>query len=164
MNTLHPTTKLVNEDQPMTLFGEKTPRAVIYKSESHKLHQAFSVKKDKVIHQGMPVALDTEGNIEPYIPDGAGSQVYLGIAVTDNINPAYQAQRDFPVEVTVAVEAFMVVNWVAKEVMGCGYVKPTNTLLIDRFITAESSVDEETKFISIVPADEVNDIIQVLVR
>lgn len=163
MNTLHPTTKLVNEDQPMTLFGEKTPRAVIYKSESHKLHQAFSVKKDKTIHQGMPVALDTDGNIEPYIPDGDGSKVYLGIALTDNINPAYQAQRNFPVEVTVAVEAFMVVNWVANKGMVCGYVKPTNTLLIDRFITAEAS-DDETKFISIVPADEANDIIQVLVR
>lgn len=161
MNT-HPTTKLVNQDQPMTLFGEKTPRAVIYKSESHKLHQAFCVKESKVIHQGMPVALDTDGNIEPYIPDES-SQVYLGIAVTDNINPAYQAQRNFPVEVTVAVEAFMVVNWVAKEAMECGYVKPTNILLIDRFITAESS-DKETKFISIVPADEANDIIQVLVR
>lgn len=58
MNT-HPTTKLVNQDQPMTLFGEKTPRAVIYKSESNKLHQAFCVKENKVIHQGMPVALDT---------------------------------------------------------------------------------------------------------
>jgi hypothetical protein len=57
MNT-HPTTKLVNQDQPMTLFGEKTPRAVIYKSESNKLHQAFCVKENKVIHQGMPVALD----------------------------------------------------------------------------------------------------------
>ena len=164
MNTLHPTTKLVNEDQPMTLFGEKTPRAVIYKSESNKLHQAFCVKKDKIIHQGMPVALDTEGNIEPFIPGGDdSSQVYLGIAVTDNINPAYQAQRNFPVEVTVAVEAFMVVNWVAKETMECGYVKPTDKLLIDRFITAEAS-KEETKFISIVPADEANDIIQVLVR
>ena len=153
MNT-HPTTKLVNQDQPMTLFGEKTPRAVIYKSESNKLHQAFCVKENKVIHQGMPVALDTDGNIEPYIPGGDGSQVYLGIAVTDNINPAYQAQRNFLV---------MVVNWVAKEAMECGYVKPTNTLLIDRFITAETS-DDETKFISIVPADEANDIIQVLVR
>lgn len=163
MNT-HPTTKLVNQDQPMTLFGEKTPRAVIYKSESHKLHQAFCVKENKVIHQGMPVALDTDGTIEPYIPDSKnGSQVYLGIAVTDNINPAYQAQINFPVEVTVAVEAFMVVNWVAKNAMVCGYVKPTDTLLIDRFIIAEASADE-TKFISIVQADEANDIIQVLVR
>ena len=33
------------------LFGEKTPRAVIYKSESNKLHQAFCVKENKVIHQ-----------------------------------------------------------------------------------------------------------------
>ena len=162
MNT-HPTTKLLTQDQPMTLIGEKTPRAVIYKSESHMLHQAFCVKENKVIHQGMPVALDTDGNIEPYIPGGDGSQVYLGIAVTDNINPAYQTQRNFPVEVTVAVEAFMVVNWVAKDAMECGYVKPTDTLLIDRFITAETS-DDETKFISIVPADEANDIIQVLVR
>lgn len=40
-------TKIVNKDQAMTLFGEKTPRAVIYKSESHKLHQAFNVKKEK---------------------------------------------------------------------------------------------------------------------
>ena len=45
--------------------------AVIYKSESHKLHQAFCVKENKVIHQGMPVALDTDGNIEPYIPDAS---------------------------------------------------------------------------------------------
>lgn len=163
MNTLHPTTKLVNEDQPMTLFGEKTPRAVIYKSESHKLHQAFCVAEGKKIHQGMPVALDAYGNIEPFIPGGTGSQVYLGIAVTDNINPAYQAQRNYPVEVTVAVEAYMVLNWVAKEAMDCGYVNPTETLLIDRFVTAEASTDE-TKFISIVPADEANDIIQVLVR
>ena len=36
-------------------------------------------------------------------------------------------------------------------------------VVIDRFITAETSADE-TKFISIVPADEANDIIQVLVR
>ena len=32
------------------------------------------------------------------------SQVYLGVAVTDNVNPAYQPQRNFPVEVTVAME------------------------------------------------------------
>lgn len=37
-------TKIVNDPQQLTLFGERTPRAVIYKSESHKLHQAFNVK------------------------------------------------------------------------------------------------------------------------
>ena len=110
-------TKIVNDPQQMTLFGERTPRAVIYKSESHKLHQAFNVKADTKIVQGMAVALGTDGLIEPFIPGGAGSQVYLGIAVTDNVNPAYQPQRNFPVEVTVAVQGYMILNWVAKEAL-----------------------------------------------
>ena len=42
-------TNIVNMDQPMTLFGSKTPKTVIYKSESHKLHQAFTVKQGEII-------------------------------------------------------------------------------------------------------------------
>lgn len=157
------TTKIVNNPQQMTLFGKRTPRAVIYKSESHKLHQAFNVKAGVKIVQGMPVALGTDGLIEPFIPGGAGSQVYLGIAVTDNINPAYQPQRNFPVEVTVAVQGYMILNWVAKEALDCGYINPTENLLHDRFVIAEASTDE-SQFIAITPADEANDVIQVLIR
>ena len=157
------TTKIVNNPQQMTLFGERTPRAVIYKSESHKLHQAFNVKAGVKIVQGMPVALGTDGLIEPFIPGGAGSQVYLGIAVTDNINPAYQPQRNFPVEVTVAVQGYMILNWVAKEALDCGYINPTENLLHDRFVIAEASTDE-SQFIAITSADEANDVIQVLIR
>lgn len=156
-------TKIVNDPQQMTLFGERTPRAVIYKSESHKLHQAFNVKADTKIVQGMAVALGTDGLIEPFIPGGAGSQVYLGIAVTDNVNPAYQPQRNFPVEVTVAVQGYMILNWVAKEDLNCGYINPTADLLHDRFTIAEASTDE-SQFIAITPADEANDVIQVLIR
>ena len=157
------TTKIVNNPQQMTLFGERTPRAVIYKSESHKLHQAFNVKACVKIVQGMQVALGTAALIEPFIPGGAGSQVYLGIAVTDNINPAYQPQRNFPVEVTVAVQGYMILNWVAKEALDCGYINPTENLLHDRFVIAEASTDE-SQFIAITPADEANDVIQVLIR
>lgn len=156
-------TKIVNDPQQLTLFGERTPRAVIYKSESHKLHQAFCVKANAKIVQGMPVALGADGLIEPFIPGGTGSQVYLGIAVTDNINPAYQGQRNFPVEVTVAVQGYMILNWVAKAEMECGYVAPTENLLHDRFPIAETSSDE-TNFIAITPADEANEVIQVLIR
>ena len=53
-------TKIVNDPQQLTLFGERTPRAVIYKSESHKLHQAFNVKAGEKIVQGMPVALNED--------------------------------------------------------------------------------------------------------
>lgn len=158
-----PTTQLVNDPQPLTLFGQKTPRAVIYKSESHKLHQAFCVKEGQKIVQGMPVALGQDGLIEPFIPEGDGSQIYLGVAVTDNVNPAYGPQRNYPVEVTVAVEGYMICNWVATAAIYAGYVAPMGTLLNDRFIIAQSSV-EETKFISLLPADEANDVIQVLIR
>lgn len=156
-------TKIVNDPQQMTLFGERTPRAVIYKSESHKLHQAFNVKADTKIVQGMAVALGTDGLIEPFIPGGASSQVYLGIAVTDNVNPAYQPQRNFPVEVTVAVQGYMILNWVAKGALDCGYINPTADLLHDRFTIAEAATDE-SQFIAITPADEANDVIQVLIR
>lgn len=155
-------TKIVNDPQQMTLFGERTPRAVIYKSESHKLHQAFNVKADTKIVQGMAVALGTDGLIEPFIPGGA-NQVYLGIAVTDNVNPAYQPQRNFPVEVTVAVQGYMILNWVAKKALNCGYINPTAELLHDRFTIAEAATDE-SQFIAITPADEANDVIQVLIR
>ncbi len=148
------------KETPMTLFGEKTPRVVIYKSESHKLHQAFCVKDDEKIVKGMPVALETDGKISPY---KSADQVYLGIAVTDNINPAYGAQRNFPVEVTVMMEGFAIVNWVAKEALQCGYVLPDGTLLNDRFSVAATSA-EETHFIAINPADEANELIQVIIR
>ena len=154
-------TKIVNDPQQLTLFGERTPRAVIYKSESHKLHQAFNVKAGEKIVQGMPVALNEEGLIYPCTD--TATQVYLGVAVTDNVNPAYQPQRNFPVEVTVAVQGYMILNWVAKEALDCGYINPTADLLHDRFVIAEASTDE-SQFIAITPADEANDVIQVLIR
>lgn len=163
-------TKIVNKDQPMTLFGEKTPRAVIYKSESHKLHQAFCVKDGETILQGMPVALREDGLIEPYTESGLiepyteSIQVYIGVAVTDNVNPAYQAQNKFPVEVTVAVEGYMICNWVSNAAdLKAGYVIPSGDLLNGRFVKADQSPDA-TPFIAITPADEANEVIQVLIK
>lgn len=147
-----------NQDQPQTIIGQKTPRAQIFKSESHKLNQAFCPKRGDIITQGMPVKLNGDGTISPYTGEG----IYLGIAHTDNISPAYQAQRGFPVEVTVMVEAFAIVHAaVAAELTTCGYVKPTDTLA-GRFVTYEASTDE-TKFINITPAAP-GEVMQVLVR
>ena len=55
----------------------------------------------------------------------------------------------------------MAVNWVAKEAMEWKVKNPQIPVLIDRFITAETSAMKQ-KFISIVPADEANGIIQVI--
>lgn len=146
-------------ETPLTILGSKTPRAVIYKSESHKLHQAFNVKSGQMVVKGQPVKLETDGTISPY----TGTGVYLGIAVTDSVNPAYQAQRNFPVEVTVMVEGFAIVNWVAAEgSTPAGYLTPGSDLLNSRYVKATTSV-AETKFIGLNTADS-NEIIQVLVR
>lgn len=158
-------TKIVNDPQQLTLLGEKrerTPRAVIYKSESHKLHQAFNVKAGEKIVQGMPVALDKEGLIYPCID--TATQVYLGVAVTDNVNPAYQPQRNFPVEVTVAMEGYMICNWVSNdESIEAGYVTPNGKLLNDRFVKATHQATS-TQFIALNPAEEANEVIQVLIK
>ena len=146
-------------ETPMTLVGQKTPRAVIYKSESHKLHQAFCVKADTKIVKGQPVKLETDGTISPY----TGTGIYLGIAVTDNINPAYHAQRNFPVEVTVMVEGFAIVNWVAAaDSTPAGYVTPGAALLNDRYVKGTTS-SSETKCIAR-NAGDTNEVIQVLVK
>jgi hypothetical protein len=155
------------KNQPLTLMGEVTPRTVIYKHESHKLHQAFMAKVDnsthkpEVIVKGQPVALNTDGSISPY--KGQASEIYLGIAVTDSVNPAYAAQRNFPAEVTVAVEAFAICNYISSATFQCGYVKPTGTVKQDRFVEVATSTTE-TKFIAINPADAANELVQVLVR
>lgn len=150
-----------NNPQPMTLMGERTPRAFIYKSESHKLNQAFNVKAGEKIYQGMPVQLEKDGTIAPYL--GAKDAIYLGIAHTDNIAPAYQAQRGFPVEVTVMVEGYAVVHGYPKaDLDECGYVMPTSDTVGLGFVKYEAS-EAETKFINITPANT-GEVMQILVR
>lgn len=156
---------MLNET-PLTIQGQKTPKVQIYKSESHKLHQAFAVKlteagTPEVIVKGQPTKLNTDGTISAY----TGTGVYLGIAVTDSINPAYGAQRNYPVEVTVMVRGFAVVNMVAAAAQNAGYVTPTSTLLNNRFVTAgASSGGAVTNFIAITPATAANDVIQVIAQ
>ncbi len=151
----------MNKNVPLTLMGEQTPKVVIFKSESHKLCEAFNVAEGKTIIKGMAVALNEDGNITPFT--GAEGEVYLGIAITDNVNPAYRAQRNFPVEVTVMVEAFAVVHKVSNGEVKPGYVKPTGTV-INKMYEEVAQSTTETKFISIDAADDANQILRVLVR
>lgn len=145
----------------LTMWGEETLRATIYKSESHKLHQSFTVKSEKKIYQGQPVALNNDGTIQPYT--GVAGEIYLGIAVTDSINPAYQPQRNVALEVTVAVEGFMICNWVSKDALSAGYVNVDGTMFSDHFTIAATS-ETATNFIALNSADAANEVIQVLVK
>ena len=151
----------INENQALRKVGIPTPQTVIYKSESHKLHQAFPVKKNgkdvTEIVPGQPVELNTDGTIQPY----AGTGIYLGIAVTDSQNPAYPEGALGP-EVTVMVEAFAVVYGVAKAQMDCGYVTPSAKPAGDAYTPYAKGTN--TNFINITPGAEADDLIQVLVR
>lgn len=143
--------------------GGRTPQAVIYKSESHKLHQAFPVKDGDTIVQSQPVKLNTDGTISPYT--GTEGEVYLGIAVNYSKYPAYPATAD-GVEVTVMMEGFAVIHGIAKtDITTTGYVQTDGTLdASGTYLNfSPSTSGAETKFIAINVA-EMDDLVQILVK
>ena len=158
----------INKNQMLRKVGVPTPQTVIYKSESHKLHQAFPAKKNAgvvvEIVPGQPVKLNADGTVEPY----AGSGIYLGIAVTDSQNPCYPEGELGP-EVTVMVEAFAVVYGVvatgASGALACGYVAPGAKAAGEAYVPYNASAGgAESNFVNITPGSEAGELIQVLVR
>lgn len=156
-----------------TKFGGTTPRVVIYKSESHKLHQAFPVK-DSVnvkIYAGNPVAITADGKIE--LLTNANEANYLGIAVTDSTNPAYKESANAgPVEVTVAVQGFMIINAISETVLNAGPVEigtgMDDTNHFTKFKTfTQAGADAAIRpvnFISLTKASAKDELIQVLCK
>ena len=154
-----------------TKFGGTTPRVVIYKSESHKLHQAFPVKASVKIYAGNPVAITTDGTIELLTKDNEAN--YLGIAVTDNNNPAYKESANAgPVEVTVAVQGFMIINAISEAALNAGPVEigtgmdATNHFTKFKTFTQAGAADatRPVNFISLTKASAKDELIQVLCK
>ena len=152
-----------------TKFGGTTPRVVIYKSESHKLHQAFPVKASVKIYAGNPVAITADGTIELLTK---GNEVnYLGIAVTDNINPAYKESANAgPVEVTVAVQGFMIINAISEAALNAGPVEigtgmdATNHFTKFKTFPLADAATRPMNFISLTKASAKDELIQVLCK
>lgn len=154
-----------------TKFGGTTPRVVIYKSESHKLHQAFLVKAPVKIYAGNPVAITADGTIELLTRENEAN--YLGIAVTDNNNPAYKESANAgPVEVTVAVQGFMIINAISEASLNAGPVEigtgmdATNHFTkFKKFTQAEAAAaTRPVNFISLTKASAKDELIQVLCK
>lgn len=154
-----------------TKFGGTTPRVVIYKSESHKLHQAFPVEPSVNIYAGNPVAITPEGTIELLTKGNEAN--YLGIAVTDNINPAYKESANAgSVEVTVAVQGFMIINAISEAVLDAGPVEigtgmdATNHFTkFKTFTQADAAAaTRPVNFISLTKASAKDELIQVLCK
>lgn len=155
-----------------TKFRGTTPRVVIYKSESHKLHQAFPVKTSEnpvKIYAGNPVAITIDGTIELLTKDNEAN--YLGIAVTDNINPAYKESANAgPVEVTVAVQGFMIINAISEAPLDAGPVEigtgmdDTNHFTKFKTFTQADAATRPVNFISLTQASAKDELIQVLCK
>ena len=154
-----------------TKFGGTTPRVVIYKSESHKLHQAFPVKASVKIYAGNPVAITVEGTIELLTKDNEAN--YLGIAVTDSINPAYKESANAgSVEVTVAIQGFMIINAISEAALGAGPVEIGNGMdATDHFTkfktftqAGAAAAIRPVNFISLTKASAKDELIQVLCK
>lgn len=152
-----------------TKFGGTTPRVVIYKSESHKLHQAFSVKASARIYAGNPVAITTEGTIELLTEDNVAN--YLGIAVTDNNNPAYKGSANADSgEVTVAVQGFMIINAISEAALDAGPVEistgmdGTNHFTKFKAFTQAGAATRPVNFISLTKVLKKDELIQVLCK
>lgn len=152
-----------------TKFGGTTPRVVIYKSESHKLHQAFPVKASVKIYAGNPVAITTDGTIELLTKDNKAN--YLGIAVTDNNNPAYKESVNAgPVEVTVAVQGFMIINAISEAALNAGPVEigtgmdATNHFTRFKTFTQADAATPPVNFISLTKVSAKDELIQVLCK
>lgn len=152
-----------------TKFGGTTPRVVIYKSESPKLHQAFPVKASVNIYAGNPVAITADGTIELLTKTNEAN--YLGIAVTDNINPAYKESANAgPVEVTVAVQGFMIINAISEAALDAGPVEistgmdATNHFTKFKTFTQADAATRPVNFISLTKASAKDELIQVLCK
>lgn len=155
-----------------TKFGGTTPRVVIYKSESHKLHQAFPVNGSIKICAGNPVAITPDGTIE--LLTKANEANYLGIAVTDNNNPAYKGSANAGSgEVTVAVQGFMIINAISAEAkLNAGPVEIADgdaTSHFTKFRTptqadAATPATRPVNFISLTKVSAKGELIQVLCK
>lgn len=159
-----------------TKFGGTTPQVVIYKSESHKLHQAFPVKAPvnvkapvKKIYAGNPVAITDDGTIELLTKDNEVN--YLGIAVTDSNNPAYKESANAgSVEVTVAVQGFMIINAISEDALAAGPVEigtvmdDTNHFTKFKTFTPADASTRPVNFISLTKASAKDELIQVLCK
>lgn len=153
--------------------GGITPKAVIYKSESHKLHQAFNVKNGDTVVAGQPVVLNDDGTISPY----KGTGIYLGVAVNYSKYPVYPPEDINTPQVTVMMEGFAVIHGIVKttNVTKCGFVNPDGTLdesgiypnytpVAEDYLNANTGQPiPEVHFIAITKGNT-GDIIRILVR
>lgn len=145
----------------MNILGQRTKKVVIYKHESHKLHQAFSVKEaeENTILSGNPVMLNADGTISNY----EGTGLFIGCAITPGAANVYPPSS-LGKEITVAVRGYMIVRAIASE-----DIDATQYLAVDGIHETEpyfqykkSAENAETKFVALSKATA-GDLVEILI-
>lgn len=150
----------------MTILGDAPVKEVLHKHESHKLHQAFNVVDGETINQGDPCYLMPSGSIQAWTESSEPSGgIFIGIAVTDSITPAYEANRQRgPIEVTVAVRGYIVL-WgeASADIANASYLAPSGrSTEAPQLLTWETSTIGETKMVALFPVES-GELVQILV-
>lgn len=145
-----------------TQWGKKTPKAVIYKSEAHKLHQTFEVEAGKKIFTGEPVFLLENGKIIG-VHDVAGTtSVEIGISIGDSQASPYR-MLDTNKEQTVLIRKGCAIIWAkATEAIVASQVKITYDPNELQPLVSKNPAVKDAKGIALTPADA-NGLVQVLV-
>lgn len=149
----------------MTIMGDKTQRAVIQKSESHKLSHSFPVKKGEKVLQGQMVVLNDDGTIQGFKSSDDIKKV-IGVAVTNSDYPAYTASKQYgDIEVTVALRGYAIVFGMNTEAsLVSGPVKPDGNTQNGYAKYVVDSEATDVKAINLTPiSDAANSLIQVLI-
>lgn len=145
-----------------TQWGKKTPKAVIYKSEAHKLHQTFEVKAGKKIFPGEPVFLLEDGKIIGVHDVGGTTSVEIGISIGDSQASPYR-MLDTNKEQTVLIRKGCAIIWArADEEIVAGPVKITYDPDESQPLVSKNPAVGDSIGIALTPAG-LNDLVQVLV-
>lgn len=99
---------------PFTPFGGKS-KTTIFKSESHKLHEGFTVLAGQTLYQGQPVQLDgATGHVKAWTKND-GYYKCIGYVVTP-----YRATEGQ--DVTVSVRGYMTILGISGSALAAGPV------------------------------------------
>jgi hypothetical protein len=93
----------------------KVTKNTILKSESHKLHEEFTVAAGQTIYQGQPVKLNAAGEVLVYAT-ADGDALLLGYAMCQT--PAIAGEL-----VTIAVRGYLTIMAISGGAVNCGPVQ-----------------------------------------
>ena len=139
----------------MQVFGDPIGKTIYLKgAEAHKLHEAFTVAADSEVHNGQPVKLNADGELEPAEADEVHENI-IGYSIHNG------KEGDI---VTVAVRAYATLYVMSAAAVSAGPVAYKGQNTTDTTYMSVGTSAEGTAFgWAIDKATAANQIIRVMV-